>query len=412
MSTSIEQYHEGYGIALQPVCDIALRHVADKLLYRESASANSANVEDAMQATSRSCAAALFEIGLEELVGDRCLLCTIPEQWVMEPDLVLYPPEQTVLEIPSAIFADEAGWIAVRRLQERGFRIALERQAWEHAGPGRLGPVAIVKTDFRHSQMPPMVGGNDDHRPIHMATFIETSEQLEQAQHAGFDWLQGFVFSLPIIVQRATHRRSGNRAVELQLLAMLARHDLDFHDLEPLIAQHPSLVTRLLRQVNSAAFGRLRAPIETLSEAMVRLGTQHIHVLISTFMIAGNDPIRAFQARELLIRAAMASNLAERVASVSSTVAFSVGLFSQLHLFEGQDMEDLIQDLPFSADIKGALLMREGELGKLIQILDAFQAGSLNGLAKQTTAMLNEDYLKAVTWADRWLRIDDPEAAD
>lgn len=407
MPPSTESQREGYGIALQPVCDGQLRHIADKLLYRESANASSANVHDAMQATARSCAAALYEIGLEELVGDRCLLCAIPEQWVMDADLILYPPEQTVLEIPSAIFAQERGWEAVHGLQKRGFRIALDSEVWIRGRLDRLAPVDIVKSDFRNQPLPPSRGDDGGCRPIHLATFIETSEQLEQARLAGFDWLQGFVFSLPIMIQRATHRRTGNRAVELQLLALLARDDLDFHELEPLIAQHPSLTTRLLRQVNSATFGRLRAPIETLSEALVRLGTQHIRVLISTFMVSGNDPIRAFQARELLIRAAMASNLAERVASVSAQVAFSVGLFSQLHLFEGQSMEDMVQDLPFSAELKGALLKREGELGKLLKILDGFQAGSLQGLAEQTMIMLNEDYLKAVTWADRWLRIDE-----
>lgn len=398
---------DGYGIALQPVCDSELRHVADKLLYRESPLANRANVQDAILATSRSSATALFEIGLQDLVGDRSLLCAIPKQWVLEPDLILYPPEQIILEIPQGEFSSTRCWAAVRELQNRGYRIALDREIVCRPEINTLSQVDVVKTDFRRHQTPLVLPAWGEAPPIQLAGFLETSDQLDQARKAGFDWLQGFVFSLPVMVKRAARRRSGNRVVEIQLLAMLADENLEFHDLEPLVAQHPSLATRLLRQVNSAAFARLRTPINTLSEALVRLGTQNIRMLISSFIISSDDPIRSFQARELLIRAAMASNVAERVASVSPSVAFSVGLFSELHLFEGQSMDELVQDLPFSDEIQSALLKREGELGKLLRILDAFQSAELQGLADHTISMLNEDYLRAVTWADSWLRTSD-----
>lgn len=405
-SVTEQAQSEGYGIALQPVCDSELRHVGDKLLYRESAAAETANVHDAVLATARACASALFEIGLTDLVGNRFLLCAVPEAWVLDADQILYPPEQTILEIPTRVFEQEQGWAAVRRLQADGFRIALDTEVWLNERISRLAPVDVVKTDFRHVQAPPSVHVQISPAPTYMATFIETREELELARSAGFQWLQGFVFSLPMVVQKTTHKRTGNRAVELQLLAQLTNDYSNIRDIEPLLAQHPSLATMLLRQVNSASLRRQGDPIDTLAEALIRLGTQRVRMMVSTFMISSNDPIRTIQARELLVRAAMASNVAERIASVSPSVAFSIGLFSRLHLFEGQQMEDLIRELPFSPEVQRALLAREGELGKLLKILDAFETGNLKGLPEETMLMLNEDYLKANAWADRWLRTD------
>ncbi len=398
---------DGYGIALQPVCNRALDHIGDKLLYRESASAKEANVDNALLATARACASVMFDIGLEELVGNRCLLCTIPDEWLLQPDSILYPPEQTILEVSPETWQRPETSAAVTRLQAEGYRIAVDASALEDSQRPIEAIPDIIKTDFRQQQSPAVIDALGNAKPLQLATFIETTEQLEQARSAGFDWLQGFVFSLPVVIPRTTHRRSGNRAVELQLLAELSDDNGSLADLEPLLAQHPSLSAVVLRQANSAALGPRGRSIETLGDAISRIGSERLRTLISTFVLTSNEPIRQLQARQLLVRAGLAANLAERIASISSRIAFSVGLFSRLDVFEGQPMDDLVRDLPFSDPIKRALTNREGELGKLIRILDEFEEGGLERLGGNTLAMLNEDYLRSSAWADRWMRDDD-----
>jgi EAL and modified HD-GYP domain-containing signal transduction protein len=58
-----------YCIALQPICDARMVHVADELLYRATASAAGAVIDDQMTATARACNAALYETGVEALCG-------------------------------------------------------------------------------------------------------------------------------------------------------------------------------------------------------------------------------------------------------------------------------------------------------------------------------------------------------
>ncbi len=396
---------DGYGIALQPICNQALHHIGDKLLYRESASAKSANVENALLATARACSSVLFDIGLDDLVGDRFLLCTIPDEWLAHPESILYPPEQTILEIAASAWDRPETPAAIARLQQAGFQIAVDAAVMDSPKLALESAPDIVKTDFRRCQVASGFSGTS--RPLQLATFIETAEQLEQARKRGFDWLQGFVFSLPVVIPQTTRKRSGNRAVELQLLAQLADEECGLPELEPLLAQHPSLALLILRQANSAAFGARARSIDTLAEAVMRIGSERVRALISTFMLTSNEPIRRLQARALLVRASMAANLAERIASLSSQIAFSIGLFSRLDVFEGQPMEDLVRNLPFSTAVRRALTHREGELGKLIGILDNFEAGRVDGLGQHTITMLNEDYLRASAWADRWLRDDD-----
>jgi len=63
---------QNYCVALQPICNGDLEHVADELLYRESATATFANVADdqAVMATARVCHIAFYETGIESLVGN------------------------------------------------------------------------------------------------------------------------------------------------------------------------------------------------------------------------------------------------------------------------------------------------------------------------------------------------------
>ncbi|MEE4296238.1 MAG: HDOD domain-containing protein, partial [Wenzhouxiangella sp.] len=271
----------GYGIALQPVCNRSLEYIGDKLLYRDSAQAKQANVRDALLASARACASVMFDIGLHELVDERFLLCTIPEEWLFNPQSILYPPEQAILEVADSAWHHEGAPAALAGLQEAGYKVVVDAMQAESLKAQFINPPDIIKTDFRESQTPSQVFGSAHGRPLQMATFIETSEQLQQARQAGFDWLQGFVFSLPVVIPQTTHRRSGNRAVELQLLAQLSDDDCSLPELEPLLAQHPSLAVVVLRQANSAAFAPRSRSIETLGEAAMRIGSERLRTLIS-----------------------------------------------------------------------------------------------------------------------------------
>jgi len=69
-----------YCIALQPICDADMVHVADELLYRATSGASSAVIEDGLTATARACNAAFYEAGVESLCGRRQLFFNAPRE--------------------------------------------------------------------------------------------------------------------------------------------------------------------------------------------------------------------------------------------------------------------------------------------------------------------------------------------
>ena len=84
---------------------------------------------------------------------------------------------------------------------------------------------------------------------------------------------------------------------------------------------------------------------------------------------------------------------------------FTVGLFSVADALLDTQMEQVLETLPFSEEIAGALLRHEGPLGRMLGDRAALRAGPLpRGRAIRPSS--REAYLAALKWADdagRWV---------
>ncbi|MFP4603623.1 MAG: EAL and HDOD domain-containing protein [Halochromatium sp.] len=403
--------HSPYCIALQPICDRALHHVADKLLYRSCCDADVASIDDPFLATVRSYSAAIYEVGIENLVGERKLLFTAPPEWIEQTGFFELPAKQLFAELTADFFASLAALDAIQRLRSIGYSIAVSQGVFEHHPEIPIDLVDLIKIDCRRPNCLQLAERYAGRGPRLMATFVEDRASLDRVRAGGFDWFMGFVFLPPRRVKESGRKRQSNRAVELRLLAELSAPDLPFEQLEALLAQHPHFCVLLFAQVNSAAFARGQRRIESLHEAVVRLGLERIKTMASLLLLSRNDPVETVQVRMLLTRAAMAARIARRVRSIDPQSAFTLGLFSRLDAFEGLPMPQLLQGMPFSFPMQRALLQREGEMGKLLDVLDAHESGEVSHLSASVVAKLNEDFVHAVAWTKRWLVGEPPQSS-
>jgi EAL and modified HD-GYP domain-containing signal transduction protein len=99
----------------------------------------------------------------------------------------------------------------------------------------------------------------------------------------------------------------------------------------------------------------------------------------------------------------MARRIGERVRTLDPVHAFTLGLFSRLDALEEVPMNELLEGIPFSGTVKDALLSRKGEMGKLLELLDDYEAGRVAHLNGSVLSMLNEDYLHAAAWTEKCL---------
>lgn len=398
---------DAYSVALQPICDRRFLHVADKLLYRAQPGVNHAEIDDPLLATARACSTAFYEVGLEALVGSRQLFFNATSEWVINPEIMPLPPQQLVADIPAQLFhqpVQKQAMIArLASLREQGFRICLEDTLLDQQGEALMAVADFVKVDIRQGEAYSAPLRYQREGLALIATFVEQRDQLEQAKQAGFDLFQGYVFSPPNHVQALSARRSSNPAAEMQLLAELACSDPDQARLESLLAQHPHLCKLVLRQLNNAAHASLVRPVRSLREALQLLGTRRLKSMVMTMSLSRNDPVQRLQLRQVIIRAAICRYIARRLNDVDGHTAFTLGLLSLIGHVEGAPIEELVGSIPLEEDVKQALLSREGNLGRLLSLVERFEAGDVHRLNSTMIDVLNEDYLAAVAWAEALL---------
>ncbi|EBA01188.1 EAL and HDOD domain-containing protein [Marinobacter sp. ELB17] len=392
-----------YCIALQPICDADMVHVADELLYRATAGARSAVIEDGLTATARACNAVFYEAGIESICGRRKLFLNAPREWLLNPALLPPSPEQVVIEVLESVEGDEDVLAALRHIKSQGYTIALDDFVLTDATRPLLDLADIVKLDMQ--EQPPTRKQVEHYLALGislLAEKVETKEEFDQTRAMGFTLFQGYFYARPETRQTTKLNRRRNQSAQLRLLGELQKPEADYDKLERLLVQDPQLGVQMLRLVNSAHHN-VKQEIVSLRQALGLLGLNRLLNLVTMLVLANDDPCNMLLLPQALTRAAMCARLAARDCKENKEPAFMVGLLSMVDVLLGQKLELLCDQLPLTQEVRRALLAHEGPLGKSLHLVKAFEKGRLINASDEAVAKLNQYFLESRSWANHVL---------
>jgi EAL and modified HD-GYP domain-containing signal transduction protein len=379
-----------------------MQHRADEMLYRAAPDSLHAQIDCGLTATVRACSTAFYEIGLRALVGDRLLFFNAPREWLLEPDLLPPSSDQLVIEVLESVTVDDQLLRRLEHLREQGYRLALDDFVLTEQTRPLLELADIIKVDMLQPQDPASLDIYKQHGVQLLAEKVEDMATFERCRAAGFDLFQGYFYARPKIQGLSCRRRESNQAAQIQLLNHLYRDNPDFRQLESLLVQDPELCVTLLRQVNSAAYHRPH-PVSSIRRAITTLGLQRLKRLILTLLLARNGPASLLMLPQLLTRAAMCERLALHFGTAPPDEAFTVGTFSLIHTLLGRPRDALLDSLALDARIKHAIRTGEGELGRLLRLVQAHESARLDQASEELIDLLNDSYLHARSWATEQL---------
>lgn len=392
-----------YCIALQPICDSRMVHVADELLYRASAGAAGAVIDNQMTATARVCNAAFYETGLEALCGTRKLFFNAPRDWILQPDLLPPNQDQIVIEVLESVEGDTEVLAALEQAKARGYTLALDDFVLTKATEPLLDLVDIIKLDVLHQ--PPKEGDLDKYRArgiTLLAEKVENLEVFEGCKEQGFTLFQGYFYARPEVKSATAVKRESNKSAQLEILSEVQRQEVDHDRVEQLLAQEPQLCVRLLRMINSAQYKRANT-ISSLRQALMLLGVERLRTLVTTLVLANDDSCNMLLLPQVLTRAAMCRRLAAGEFKEDPDSAFMTGLLSMADLMLNQSAEEVCEQLPLSDAVTQALISNGGNMGKILRLVIAFENAELRSAGDRAVAKLNQYYLESRTWANQML---------
>ncbi|RYG00220.1 MAG: HDOD domain-containing protein, partial [Chitinophagaceae bacterium] len=239
-----------------------------------------------------------------------------------------------------------------------------------------------------------------------LAEKVETYEMLEFCKSAGFDLFQGYFLARPQII--TGRKMSDNKQSVLQLLSALQDPDVPVEKVEKMLARDTVLSFKLLRLVNSAAFGLARK-VDSLKQAIMLLGLNKIKNWVNILAMSnlGDKPHELSVAA--LTRARMCELIANKFSGKTKTDGyFTVGLLSTLDAFMDTPLTTLLDSISLSKHINDAILNQLGSEGKVLEITTHYERGEwdkidweylkINGISGEQLAQI---YVETLEWVDK-----------
>lgn len=394
-------------MARQPVYDRRSRVVGYELLFR-SGPFNGFEADDHDRASAETIANSFFEIGVERLVGNGLAFVNFTRNTLVSEYATVLPRERLVVEVLEDVVVDGEVRRACERLKTAGYTLALDDYAPGVPSEPLLDLADIVKVDFMQVDGATRAELARMRRSPGMkllAEKVETPADLAEARELGYDLFQGFLFSRPEV--RTGHRSPSALTHRLRLMQALGRPDPDLADIEDLLKRDPSLAFKLLRYVNSAAFG-LRAPARTLHKALAYLGQAGTRAWAMIAILADLGRNQPFELIATSVVRGRFCELVGQLAGLADRAAdlFLLGLFSMIDEITGRPLADAVAELPLAQDIHDALLGHPTDLGPVLELATAYERGDWPTVASLGTrlpvsgAALPSLYLAAVDWGN------------
>ena len=363
-------------LARQPLLDRNQALFGYELLFRNRLD-GSAEIESSLAATAGVLAHAA-QLGLPRAIGDAVAFLNVDTEVLMSDIFAFLPRERTVLELGASVEASDAVLWRLAELAGHGFRFAAE--ASSH-GPrlGRLLPLLdYVKVDLRATPVVSMLSIVPRLRGTGkrlVAEKVESQTEYRTCLDLGFDYFQGYYFAKPSVL--AGRKLSPSQLAVVELMN-LVNSDAENSEIERAIKRDVSLSVNLLRIVNTPAAG-LRQRIDSLGQALLVLGRRQLQRWLQ-IMLYAEPGTRGHTMTPLLMlastRARLMELLAQRLRPAQrqvADVAFTVGIMSLMDALFSVPMADLVEQIPVSDEVAGALVKRTGFFGELLRLAESFE---------------------------------------
>ena len=392
-------------LARQPVFDRNLNVIAYELLYRGSLVNDASSMGDANEATMQVLVNAFSEIGLEKITSGHPALINITQDILTSGQLPKGLQKLMIPEILEDVLINEDVIQEVKNLVDVGYRVALDDFVYSEEWKPLIPKASFIKLDVM------ALGPNGvkeqvaklrlvgDVKGKLLAEKVETHEEFEMYRAMGFDYFQGYFLCKPHVMSGESVPASG--LVVSSLMAELSTDDYDIERVERIICQDPRLTFKLLRVVNSASFGLSRT-IKTISDTIVLLGAYELRRWAGMLAFSSMDNKPNELLVTAIVRGKMCELIAEKLNRHFSGGYFTAGLLSLLDALLDKPLEEIVAQMPLSAELELALLTGGGDVGMVLKSVEAYEAGNFElavdcGLSADD---LWNIYLAALEWSE------------
>lgn len=394
-------------IGRQPILDKDQTIMGYELLFRHSAEAQNAVIEDNLRACSRVLVNTLNDIGAQWLLGDKYAFINVNEEMLLGEMIELLPPKRAVLELLRSVPASEPILQRCKDLRARGYKISLDNPMFATAAEPLLELADYIKIDLLALDQAELQAAYTKYQPLPaklVAEKVETIEQFDLCQQMGFQYFQGFYFAKPETLSAKVINPS--YASVLNILNMVS-HDADNKEIESGFRRDAALSFKLLRYINSVGFG-LSCEIQSIGHALSILGRKQLYRWLTLLMVtAGENATSPALMKTSVTRGRLTELLGSSYFDKHERDnLFVVGVFSMLDAILEMPMYKVLEKVQLPDSVTDALLGREGVYGPFLQLAEACEDADRERIISLANSLqfdpnrVNDCHITALAWVE------------
>lgn len=303
------------------------------------------------------------------------LLLNIASESLLDQVLRLQPPQRFGVEVPSFMTADSARADQFRALQSQGVALVAKGRTVSAMPLSLMQCFRALIIDAADEDLgidrPASAG------PRGLQTFIDGARTAAEVELA---FASGAVGVIGWPLDGASTARRGAVAPDLrgiiELMNLVDRQD-SMDRMERVLKADPTLAFRLLRFINSAAFG-LRVEVTSFRHALMLLGHLRLKRWLALLLASASKDATS---RPLLHLAVRRGFIMEELAVAAGqedlrSEMFICGVFSLLDKMLRQPFEELLEHVPMPSRVQVSLLSDGGPYTLHLRLMAALEQSS------------------------------------
>jgi len=250
-------------------------------------------------------------IGLDQVAPEHRAFITVDRDILLGDAVRLLPKDRVVLQLVGQLSDDDELLAACDRLVWSGYRLSVESETPEKIPESLLRLSEIVRLDvsrYDRGALPDMATGLRRYHSRLMARHVRNREDRDALTNLGFELFEGYQSG----VSKTLTRRSlpTDHLLIFRLLKKIRDPKATDPEIEDILRGDVGLSYKLLRMVNSAAFGGRE--IWSIGHALRLLGREQVARWLGLLLVVGGEQqgVRAELTSLSLVRARMCELLA------------------------------------------------------------------------------------------------------
>lgn len=290
----------------------------------------------------------------------------------------LFNKDELVIQIEDNIIVHPLAQKLIERYKEQGYRICINDFQFIPRYFALLDYVDYIKvninmiTDATSLNNILKLGKGFNKKCI--VTGIDNEMLFEKAKQVPADYYQGSYVAEAMVTK--TGKMEYLQSNFFQLVVAVTKDEPDIDEIEGIIVRDASLTYALLRMVNSVHYA-LRHRTASVKQALMVLG---INQLKHWVYLLSFDQVNADKATEEVLRISfLRANFCEELygqikgLEITKSDAYLMGMFSTIDALVDAPVEEVVQEIPVSDEVKKAIVSQEGVCGDLYKLVLSYE---------------------------------------